>query len=76
MGDSRAEQLIRVKILQDIDRYFQVGASMTNEDKVETLLFLIRNMDVFAWDLYEVLGMDPEFIIHRLNVDPSFPPKK
>ena len=20
--------------------------------------------------------MDPEFIVHRLNVDPSFPPKK
>lgn len=40
------------------------------------LLFLIQNVDVFAWSLYEVPGMDPEFIIHKLNVDPSFPPKK
>ena len=76
MGDNRAEQLTRVKILPDVDRYFQVGASMTNKDKVETLLFLIRNVDVFAWDPYEVPGVDPEFIIHRLNVDPLFPPKK
>ena len=76
MGASRAEKLIKVKILPDIDRYFQVRASMTNEDKVETLLFLIRNVDVFAWDSYEVPEVDPEFIIHRLNVDPLFPPKR
>ena len=33
-------------------------------------------MDVFAWSLYEMPRVDPEFIVHRLNVDPSFPPKK
>ena len=33
-------------------------------------------MDVFAWTLYEVPGVDPEFIVHKLNMDPSFPPKK
>ena len=49
---------------------------MMNEDKVETLLFLIRNVDVFAWNLYEVPGVDPEFIVHKLNVDTSFPPKR
>ena len=45
-------------------------------DKIEMLLFLIQNMDVFAWSPYEVPGVDPEFIVHKLNVDPSFPPKK
>ena len=40
------------------------------------LLFLIQNMDVFAWSLYEVPKVNPEFIVHKLNVDPSFPPKK
>lgn len=49
---------------------------MTDEDKVETLLFLIWNVDVFVWDPYEVPEVDPEFIVHKLNVDPSFPPKK
>ena len=33
-------------------------------------------MDVFAWSPYEVPGVNPEFIMHKLNVDPSFPPKK
>ena len=40
------------------------------------LLFLIQNVDVFAWSPYKVLGVDPEFIVHKLNVDSSFPPKK
>ena len=76
MGTSYAKELIIVKILLDDDRYFQVGASMGGENGVEMLLFLIQNMDVFAWSLYEVPGVDPEFIVHRLNVNSSFPSKK
>ena len=37
---------------------------------------LRRNVDVFAWDAYEALGLNPEFICHCLNVDPSATPKK
>ena len=49
---------------------------MKDEDKVEILLFLVQNADVFAWSPYEVPGVDPQFIVHRFNVDPMFPPKK
>ena len=40
------------------------------------LLFLIQNVNVFAWSPYEVPGVDLEFIVHKLNIDLSFPPKK
>ena len=43
---------------------------------METLLLLIQNVDVFAWSPYEMPWVDPEFIVHKLNVDPSFPPKR
>ena len=33
--------------------------------------FLRKNVDVFAWDAYEALGVDPNFICHHLNVNPS-----
>ena len=33
-------------------------------------------MDVFAWDVYEAPGIDPNFICHHLNVNPSITPKK
>ena len=40
------------------------------------MLLLIQNVDVFTWSPYEVPGVNPKFIVHRLNVDSSFPPKK
>ena len=49
---------------------------MKDEDRVGVLLFLIQNIDVFAWNLYEVPEVDPKFIVHKLKVDLSFPPKK
>ena len=73
MGAGCAEELIKVKILPDINKYFQVGASMKDEDRVQVLLFLTQNIDVFVWSPYEVPEVDPGFIFHELNVDP---PKK
>ena len=32
-------------------------------------------MDVFAWDAYEAPRVDPSFIYHHLNVNPSVIPK-
>ena len=49
---------------------------MKDEDRVGMLLFLAQNVDVFAWIPYEVLGVDPEFIVHLFNVNSLFPPKK
>ena len=48
MGAGCAEELIKVKILPDINKYFQVGASMKDEDRVQVLLFLTQNINVFA----------------------------
>ena len=71
-----AKELLKLKILLDANRYFQIGASMKDEDRVGILLFLIQNVDVFSWSPYEVSGVDSEFIVHRLNVDLLFPSKK
>ena len=76
MGADGAEDLIKVRILSDDDKSFQIGASRKIEDRMGMLLFVVQNVDVFAWSPYEVLGVDPEFVVHKLNVDPLFPPKK
>ena len=31
---------------------------------------------MFAWNAYEALGVDPSFICHYLNINPSITPKK
>lgn len=49
---------------------------MKYEDRVEMLLLLFQNVEIFAWSRYEVPGVDPELIVHKLHMDPLFPPKK
>ena len=68
--------MIKVSILPDENRSFQRGVSMLNKDKVEMILLLVQNVDVFAWSPYEVPKVDLEFLVHQLNVDLSYPPKK
>ena len=76
MGASCAEDLVRVRIIPDDDKSFLIGVSVKDKERSEMLLFLMQNVNVFAWSPYEVLGVDPKFIVHKLNMDPLFPPKK
>ena len=48
---------------------------MPPQEKEELIEFLKRNIDVFAWDACDALGIDPAFICHHLNVNPSIAPK-
>ena len=59
MGAGSAEDLTKVRILLDDDKSFQIRASMKNEDRVGMLLFLVQNMDIFAWSPYKVPGINP-----------------
>ena len=70
------KELVQVRIMSYSDRYFWVEKSLPIEDRVEILLSLVQNLDVFAWSLNEVPKVDPAFIMHKLNVDPLVPPKK
>ena len=38
--------------------------------------FLRKNIDVLAWSTYDAPRVDPNFICHHLNVNPSAIPKK
>ena len=72
----KCEDLDKVVIGDDLERFFQVRARLPLQEKEELVELLRRNVDVFAWDAYEAPGLNPEFICHRLNVDPSATPKK
>ena len=60
----------------DPERFFQVGAQLPLLEKEQLVEFLRKNVDVFAWNAYEALGVDPNFICHHLNVNPFITPKK
>ena len=40
------------------------------------VVFLKNNIDVFAWNAYKAPRVDPNFICHRLNVNPFVTPRK
>ena len=70
------EKLIQFRILPYEGRYFQIRNNLPFGDRVVVLLALVQNVDVFVWSPYEVLGIDPNFIIHKLNMDLLYPPKR
>ena len=59
-----------------LEKFFQVGAQLPPQEKEELIEFLRRNINVFTWSTYETPRVDPNFICHHLNVNPSVTPKK
>ena len=55
----------------DPERFFQVGSQLSPGEKEGLIGFLRKNIYVFTWDAYDALGIDPNFISHHLNVNPS-----
>ena len=72
----KCEDLERVIVADDLERFFQIGAKLPLQEKEGLLEFLKANVNVFAWSPYEAPGIDPNFICYRLNVNPSVIPKR
>ena len=70
------EDLVKITIGNDPEKFFQVGSQLPQQEREELIEFLKQNIDVFAWNTCEALGVDPEFICHHLNVNPLVTPKK
>ena len=60
----------------DAEKFFQIGIRLPPQEKEELVEFLKTNIDVFAWDACDAPRIDPNFICHHLNVNPSITPKK
>ena len=58
----KCEDLERVVVGDDLERFFQVGAQLPLFEKEQLMEFLRKNVDVFTWNAYEASGVDPNFI--------------
>ena len=68
--EAKCEDLVKITIEDDLEKFFQIGSQLPQQEKEELVEFLKQNIDVFAWNAYEALGVDLEFICHHLNVNP------
>ena len=73
---AKCEDLENVAIGDNPEKFFQVGSQLPPQEREELMEFLRKNVDVFTWSAYETSGVDPNFICHHLNVNPSINPKK
>ena len=74
--EMKCEDLVKITIGDDPKKFFQVESQLPQQEREELVDFLKRNIVVFAWNTYEALGVDPDFICHHLNVNPLVAPKK
>ena len=72
----KCEDLEKVAVGVDPEKFFQVDSELPSQEKEELIGFLRENAYVFAWDAYEAPKVDSNFICHHLNVNPSVAPKK
>ena len=70
------EDLEKVVTGDDPEKFFQIRAQMPLLEREKLVDLLRRNVDMFAWDAYEALEVDPNFICHHLNVNPSITPRR
>ena len=70
------EDLEEVNLRSDSQelRPISISSSLMEKEKSELMLLLKKFKDVFAWDYNEMPGLDPELVVHTLNVDPEAKP--
>ena len=75
-GSLQCVELEKVILGSDKEIFFQVRTQLPLAEKEKLLIFLKNNLDVFAWNPYEDLRVDPEFICHHLNVNLAITSKR
>ena len=48
--------------------YFQVGVNLSLLDRDELITLLLEFRDIFAWSVYEALGVSPDLACHSLAI--------
>ena len=73
---AKYEKLEEIVIDGDPEKFFQIGSQLPPQEKEDLVLFLKKNIDVFAWSPNKAPRVDPNFICHNLNVNPAVLPRK
>ena len=51
--EAKCENLVKVTIGDDLEKFFQIGSQLPQQETKELIEFLKQNIDVFAWNTYE-----------------------
>ena len=67
-----AEDTISIPVDKDDPaRILKIGSHLNPETRDALVSFLKANLDVFSWSHADMVGIDPEVMCHRLNINPN-----
>jgi len=52
-------------------KMFKLGKSLGQETEDQTVEVISQHLDAFAWSASDMPGIDPDFLCHRLTMDPQ-----
>lgn len=67
-------KLKRLKFDAQLSQITKIGTTLSEETERGLVEFLKKNTDVFVWSSIDMLGVHPNFIFHRLFLDPKAKP--
>ena len=68
--EEKMEALETVELVEgEADKTTKIGTTLSPEMRIRLIRFLKENLDVFVWSHEDMLGISPEVIQHKLNVD-------
>ena len=56
------------------DKTFKLGKTLDGETQDQIARVISRHLDAFAWSASDMPGIDPDFLCHRLAMDPQVRP--
>ncbi|XP_030924012.1 uncharacterized protein LOC115950874 [Quercus lobata] len=73
--EDKIEALETVELVErEANKTTKIGTTLSPEMRTKLIKFLKENLDVFTWSHEDMLGISPEVIQHKLNVDPERKP--
>ncbi|KAL0396511.1 UNVERIFIED_CONTAM: hypothetical protein Scaly_0099500 [Sesamum calycinum] len=71
------EEVKTIELTQEhVPKTTKIGTPLDPHLEKTLIAFLQENINVFAWDVADMCGIDPKVIVHRLNVNPQIRPVK
>lgn len=64
------------KAKKSIEWKIRISTKLDTETRLMLLAFLKERSHCFAWDIFDMIGIDPKIITHKLHVDMEFKPVK
>jgi len=61
---------------QDHSKPISISESLSFTEREKSIALILEYIDVIAWKYGDMLGLDPQIAMHRLNIKPGLKPVK